>query len=102
MAYFLYRLNPPRTTFLQDMTPDEEQLMQQHSTYWKTLLKSEVAIAFGPVANPSDPHGICILQAANRQEVDTLAAEDPCIKANRNFSFDIYVLPALEYTHQVR
>lgn len=102
MAYFLYRLNPPRKTFFQDITPGERQLMGEHSAYWKMLMEKGVAIAFGPVANPADPHGICILHAEGRPQVETLGAGDPCIESNRGFSFEIYPMPALVHIQQAQ
>lgn len=101
MSYFLYRLNPPRTTFMRDMTAEESQLMREHSAYWRTLMEAGVAIVFGPVANPTDPHGICVLQAKDQRHVEMLGADDPAIKANRGFSFNVYLMPAVIYLHQV-
>ena len=50
---FLYRLNPPRSTFMRDMTAKEAGIMARHVAYWTGLLEAGVAIAFGPVADPA-------------------------------------------------
>ena len=56
-AFFLCRLLPPRPTFVQDMTPEEGQVMQAHAAYWQALLAQGIAIVFGPVLDPKGPGG---------------------------------------------
>ena len=34
MKYFFMKLNPPRPTFTQDMSPEERGIMQRHVAYW--------------------------------------------------------------------
>jgi hypothetical protein len=58
---FLYRLQPPRPGFAQDMSPDEAEVMSRHVGYWQDLLDREVALAFGPVHDPQDPWGLGLL-----------------------------------------
>jgi uncharacterized protein len=45
--YTLY-LNPPRPTFMQDMTDEERAIMQKHIGYWNTLLSEGKVLGFGP------------------------------------------------------
>lgn len=35
MRYFFFKLNPPRTNFAVETTPEEQRLMQQHVEYWR-------------------------------------------------------------------
>jgi len=53
MKYFFYKLNPPRSIFMADMTPAEAKLMQEHAAYWNGLMKQGLVIAVGPVADPT-------------------------------------------------
>src|SRR5581483_8090481 len=50
MNYYLLKLLPPRPTFVQDMTPAEAKLMQEHGVYWRGLMARGYATAFGLVA----------------------------------------------------
>jgi uncharacterized protein len=57
---FLYRLQPPRPTFAQDMSEAEAAVMERHIAYWQDLLTRGAALAFGPVLDPDDPWaGVC-------------------------------------------
>jgi len=49
---FLYKLIPPRPTFVQDMTDAERKVKQDHATYWKGLIDDGIAIVFGLVLDP--------------------------------------------------
>jgi hypothetical protein len=37
--HFFLKLNPPRTSFMHDMTDEERRIMQKHVEYWAVLLK---------------------------------------------------------------
>ncbi len=39
MKYFLFRLTPPRRTFMNDMTDKERRLMQEYAVYWRDLMQ---------------------------------------------------------------
>lgn len=54
MAYFLYKLIPPRATFPQDMTEAEGKLMQEHVAYWKDFADRRIAVIFGLVVDPKE------------------------------------------------
>lgn len=93
MNYFLYKLNPPRPTFPADMTPAEGKLMQEHSAYWRDLMKKGLVVAFGPVADPKGGYGIAIVQLQDNSDANTLGANDPVIKANAGFNFEAHPMP---------
>ncbi|HEY7789001.1 MAG TPA: YciI family protein [Vicinamibacterales bacterium] len=95
MSYFLYKLLPPRTTFMADMTAAERALMQEHATYWRGLMAQGFVIAFGPVADPNGPYGIAILRTEGADEARRLAADDPVIRATAGFGFDVHAMPSV-------
>jgi hypothetical protein len=43
MSYFVYKLNPPRPTFAQDMTESKAKLMQEHGTYCSGLADMDLS-----------------------------------------------------------
>lgn len=59
---FLYKLIPPRPTFVQDMTEAEIKAMEEHAVYWKGLTDRGIAIAFGLVLDPKGPWGLLSLK----------------------------------------
>lgn len=95
MSYFLYKLLPPRATFMADMTPAERALMQEHVAYWRGLMAQDRVIAFGPVADPKGPHGIAIVGADSAAEAERLASDDPVIRANAGFRFEVHPMPSV-------
>ena len=99
MKYFLYKLIPPRPTFPADMTQAEAKLMQEHSSYWRDLMDKGLVVVFGPVSDPKGTYGIAVLQLEDDADANVLGANDPTIKANVGFKFEVYsmaqvVLPA--------
>jgi uncharacterized protein len=95
MAYFLCKLIPPRPTFAQDMTAEERTIMQQHVAYWTKLADEDIAIAFGPVADPAGTWGVGILQVGTEAEAQTIRAEDPTMKSGLGFRFELFPMPRL-------
>ncbi|MDR7235932.1 YciI family protein [Neobacillus drentensis] len=79
--HYMLKSTPPRTTFHQDMTEDERSLMQQHISYWMDKQNQGIALVFGPVLNPSAPHGLAIIEVENEEQVPKLIAEDPAVVA---------------------
>jgi uncharacterized protein YndB with AHSA1/START domain len=94
--YFLLKLVPPRPTFVQDMNADERAAMGAHAEYTRSKI-GDIAVAFGPVADPSGVWGLGILavkdEAAAREFVDN----DPVIKANRGLRYEIVPMLDLVY-----
>ena len=94
MSYFFCRLNPPRPTFMQDITPAEMKLMQEHSAYWRTFTEKGIAVVFGPVADPKGAWGALILETDSETSARAMTENDPTIKANAGFRFDVHVMPS--------
>ncbi len=90
MKYFLFKLIPPRSTFAQDMTEAEAKLMQQHVAYWKGLMDEGLVVVFGPVADPKGTYGVAILELEEEADANALGINDPTIKANAGFHFEVY------------
>ncbi|MCJ8014374.1 YciI family protein [Paenibacillus sp. KQZ6P-2] len=80
--HFILKSTPPRTTFSQDMTDEERNIMLQHIAYWTEKQKQGIALVFGPVLNPTAPHGIAIIEVENEDQVPKLIAEDPAVIAS--------------------
>jgi uncharacterized protein YciI len=75
------------------MTPSEKALMQEHVMYWKGLADKGTTVVFGPVADPNGAWGVAIVEVDDEPGVHALTANDPTIKANLNFRFEIYPMP---------
>ena len=79
--HFMLKSTPPRVTFHQDMTEEERNIMLQHISYWTDKQNQGIALVFGPVLNPSAPHGLAIIEVENEKQVPKLVAEDPAVIA---------------------
>lgn len=77
--HFMLKSIPPRITFHQDMTEKERDIMLQHITYWTDKQNQGIALVFGPVLNPSAPHGLAIIEVENEDQVPVLIKEDPAV-----------------------
>ena len=75
--HFMLKSTPPRTTFHQDMTVEERDIMLKHINYWTVKQNQGIALVFGPVLHPTSPHGIAIIEVENEAQVPTLIEEDP-------------------------
>jgi uncharacterized protein len=78
---FLYRLQPPRPSFAQDMSPEEAEVMERHVAYWQDLLNREVALAFGPVLDPHDPWGLGLLDLEDEAAAREIGERDPAVRS---------------------
>jgi len=91
--YFLFRLLPPRPSFMKDMTADELVLMQLHGVYWAGKLAEGKIIAFGPVADPAGSWGMGLLRVSDAAEVDGLLSNDPVMLADKGFHTEVFPMP---------
>ncbi len=89
--YALY-LNPPRPTFMQDMSNEERGIMQKHVGYWNDLMQKGKVLAFGPVLDPKGAYGLGIVEVENEEEVKTMIANDP---ANGLNNYEYYLMKAV-------
>ena len=93
MKHFLFKLIPPRPTFPGDMTQAEAKLMREHSEYWRHLMSKGFVVVYGPVSDPKGTYGIAVLQLNDDADANALGANDPTIKANVGFRFEIHSMP---------
>jgi uncharacterized protein YciI len=95
MAGFVFRLLGPRPTFPGDMTPDEAEVMGQHSAYWRELARSGAAVAFGPVLDPGGVYGLGVVRADDEAAAQAIADADPVVRAGIGFQVEIAPMMAL-------
>lgn len=93
MAIYLYRLNPPRSTFPADITADEGAAMERHFGYWHGQMARGSALVFGPVADPRGAYGIAVLNVENEDAAKAICAGDPALTAHLGFSFMLCEMP---------
>jgi uncharacterized protein YndB with AHSA1/START domain len=93
MHYFLFKLIPPRVSFMFDATPEELLLMRMHSVYWRGKLAEGKVVAIGPVADPAGGWGVGILRVGNAQEVPGLTENDPVMLADKGFRIEVFPMP---------
>lgn len=89
---FFLKLNPPRPTFMIDMTMDEKAIMQKHVAYWTGLLNENIAIVFGPVLDPKGVHGAGVVSVDNEEHLKQIIANDP---ANGLNHYEYYPMRAI-------
>ncbi|HUS33401.1 MAG TPA: SRPBCC domain-containing protein [Kofleriaceae bacterium] len=86
--FYMVKLVPPRPSFAQDMSADERTAMQAHLGYCKSKLDAGLAIAFGPVADPSGAWGLGILSVPDEAAMRDFIENDPAIKANIGLRYE--------------
>lgn len=86
------KLVPRRSTFAQDMTPEERAIMMQHIAYWKTYLDEGKLLVYGPVMDPAATYGMGILLTEDEEEVKMLIAGDPAGQIN---NYEYYPMRAV-------
>ena len=62
---------------MQTMTDAERNIMLQHGAYWKDKLNQDIAIVYGPVADPKGGYGIGIVQVDSEDQLLELMKNDP-------------------------
>ncbi|WP_336776222.1 YciI family protein [Paenibacillus sp. MMO-58] len=92
--HFMLWSTPPRATFHLDMTVEERGIMHQHIAYWTEQQNQGIALVFGPVQKPDDPHGLAVIEVENADQVTKLIAEDPAVTAGL-MTTDFYPMMAV-------
>ena len=90
MNHFFFKLIPPRPTFPMDMTEVEGAIMQEHFGYWGNLIAERKVVAYGPVMDPKGTYGIAVVEVENEASAQNIATNDPAIRSNAGFSFEMY------------
>jgi uncharacterized protein len=95
MPHYLCKLNPPRPTFLSDMTSEEALVMRRHREYWMPRVEIGVVIAMGPVADPAGAYGVAIVEAASLMALEAMQGSDPTILSKLGFSYENQLMPTI-------
>ena len=90
--HFFLKLNPPRSSFMMDMTDDERNIMQNHVAYWAPFVDDGTVIVLGPVMDPKGGYGVAVLAVDSEDQVRQLVANDP---ANGLNSYEIHPMRAV-------
>jgi hypothetical protein len=90
MRHFLYRLIPPRPTFLEDMSATEGTIMEAHFAYWAGVIAERQAVAYGPVIDPGGVYGVAVLEVVDEATAETIATNDPANKSGAGFRFALH------------
>ncbi|MGH9027453.1 MAG: YciI family protein [Acidimicrobiia bacterium] len=92
MPLYVFKLIPPRPTFVQDMSETESEIMDRHFSYWEAILESGQAVVYGPVADPSGTWGLGVIEVENEEEARALAIGDPAVDSGMA-TFDLHPMP---------
>jgi uncharacterized protein YndB with AHSA1/START domain len=92
-AYFMCKLLPPRPSFMADMSDDERKIMGAHAAYWAGFFEKGVALAYGPVIDPSGPFGLGVLKVRDEDELRAFESGDPAITSGRGFAYVHFPMP---------
>lgn len=90
--YFFLKLNPPRASFMSDMTNEERAVMQKHVEYWQPYLQDGTMLVMGPVLDPKGGFGAGIIGVDDENHLKSLLAKDP---ANGLNTFEYYPILAV-------
>ena len=80
---FFLKLNPPRASFMHDMTDDERNIMQKHVAYWAPFVQDGTVIVLGPVMDASGGYGIAVVAVDSEKQLKEIIAKDPANGLNR-------------------
>jgi uncharacterized protein len=95
MKYFFLKLIPPRPDFIETMTDAERAIMGAHSAYWVEFAEKGWAVAYCPVADKNGGYGAGFWSLPDDVDPGPITANDPAIKANAGFRYEISPMPAL-------
>jgi uncharacterized protein len=90
--HFFVKLIPHRSTFAQDMTAEEREIMMRHAGYWRELMNKKIVLVFGPVMDPAGVFGMGVIEAEDETAVRSLLDKDPAIVLNR---YQLYPMRAV-------
>jgi len=80
---FFLKLNPPRTSFMHDMTDEERSIMQKHVAYWAPFVQNGTVIVLGPVMDAAGGYGIAVVAVDSEEQLKEIIAKDPANGLNR-------------------
>ena len=79
MSEWLCFIRPPRATFMDDASPEEDRVMDEHFAYLRQLLLEGKLLLAGPSLDPV--FGVIVLVAETEDEAWELVRADPSVRA---------------------
>ena len=64
--------------------------MGEHAAHLRAAAETGTVLVAGPVGDPAGPWGLGVIHAGSLEEARAFTNEDPMIKANAGFSYDIH------------
>lgn len=95
MKHYFAKLRPPRPNFRESITDAERRIIQDHQAYWAGYAARGWAVAYGPVADPTGDYGAGFWAVPDDVNIQDLLTDDPAIKADAGFRYEIHPMPAL-------
>ncbi|MGG3470587.1 YciI family protein [Neobacillus pocheonensis] len=77
MEEFVYLIRPNRSNFIETMTQEEANLMDDHFQYLKDLLAEEKLIMAGPCLDGA--FGICVFKSDSWENAEAIMNHDPAV-----------------------
>ena len=79
--HYVYRLIPPRPTFHEDMSDEEQAIMSRHADYWAQLVEQGDVVVYGPVVDSTGSWGLAVIRSDSLQDARGLALADPAVSS---------------------
>jgi uncharacterized protein len=89
---FFLKLNPPRASFMMDMSVEEQNIMLQHVAYWNQYVEDGKVIVLGPVMDPKGGYGVAVVSVDSLEQLNAIIAKDP---ANGLNGYEVYPMRAV-------
>jgi uncharacterized protein YciI len=78
-THWVFRLIPPRSTFDQDMTDAEREIMGRHAQYWAEIAEQGAVVVYGPVRDATGAWGLGVIESGDEDEVRAMVDGDPAV-----------------------
>lgn len=89
MKYYVFKLIPPRPSFVADITDEERALMGAHGQYLAGHQAQGRILVFGPVLDAAGPYGLAVARLPDDFDPKSITDADPLIKSGRGFRYEI-------------
>ena len=92
--HFFLKLIGNRPTFPQDITPQEQEIMKNHSKYWMEFMKEGILLIYGPVSDPKGTYGMAVVEIEDENQIPSMIANDPAVINNLG-TYEYYPMKAI-------
>lgn len=77
---FLYQVRPARRGMLDAPTPREEEILERHGSYLRSLAEKGNVILFGRTTNDDErTFGLVVFEADSAEEAERIMQNDPVV-----------------------